>query len=335
MITKVKVGTRWVGAGEPALIIAEAGSNHDGKLDQAKALVDVAAESGADVVKFQLFAAEELYTSDNPVFATIKANELPREWLPKLLEHSGKRGIIFAASPFDADAVERLHKAGVPLFKWASPEIHDLPLLQRAARTGKALIISTGMAELTDVAIAVEAARREGNEDVILLHCTSLYPTPPEHANVRMMDGLRHAFGLPVGLSDHTMSVAIPAAAVARGACVIEKHFTLSRTLKGPDHSFALEPAELKEMVKGIREVEASLGMAVKRPLYGVERTTLNYKGLVARTRIPKGTTLAADMLGVKRAPPHGIKPVWLDHVVGRKVVRDINQDEPITWDVV
>jgi sialic acid synthase SpsE len=331
----VKVGERWVGDGEPTLIIGEAGSNHDGSLDQAKALIDAAADSGIDVVKFQVFEAEQLLTRDHPAFAVIKANELPRAWLEPLVDHARRRGVIFAASPFDADAVDRLHKLDVPLYKWASPEIHDIPLLQQAARTGKALIISTGMSGLTDVQIAVETAREQGNDAIILLHCVSLYPTPAEHANLRMMDGLRHAFGLPVGFSDHTMSTMVPVAAVARGACVIEKHFTLSRTLKGPDHPFALEPAELAAMVRGIREVEVALGASVKQPLYGVERTDLNYKGLVAAVRIPKGTPIAWEMLRVKRAPPHGIKPVWLPQIVGRRAARDLQPDEPITWDVV
>jgi len=334
MTTKIKIGDRWVGEGEPTYIVAEVGSNHNGDLAQAKELIDVAASSGVDVVKFQIFKAETLLTHDHPAFQIIKDNELPREWVGELASYAEKRDIIFTASPFDHEAVDLLCEIGVPLLKWASPEIHDIPLLKYAAATGKALLVSTGMCNLMDIHHAIEAVRSQGNENFAVLHCVSSYPTETADINLRMMDSIRDAFKVPVGLSDHTTSTVIPAAAVARGACVIEKHFTLSRSLDGPDHSFALEPAELSAMVSAIREVDEGLGSSVKGPVPVVENLAVKYKYLVSDVAIPVGTTITTDMLTVKRGG-HGILPVNLEIVVGRKAAEDIPEDKLISWEMV
>lgn len=334
MTEKVKIGDRWVGEGESTFIIAEVGSNHNTDLAQAKRLIDVAASSGADAVKFQLFKGEALYTRDNPSLELTRGHELPREWLQDLAGHAADQNIVFSASPFDREAVDLLCAVGVPFLKWASPEIHDLPLLRYAASKGRPILMSTGMCNLVDIHHALEATRAVGNKDIVLLHCVTVYPTEARHANIRMMDSIRHAFELPVGFSDHTMSIAIPAAAVARGACVIEKHFTLSRELEGPDHSYALEPEELTQMVRSIREVEDSLGSSIKQPIDGVESTPLNNKSIIAAVDILQGATMTEDMFTVKRAR-YGIKPVLMDVVVGRRAARDIKRDEVITWDAV
>lgn len=331
---KVRIADRWVGPGEPALIIAEAGSNHDRKLDQARALIDVAADAGADVIKFQLFRGELLYPRSSPSAAILTGYELPREWLGDLADHAERRNIIFTATPFDHEAVDLLCKLGAPFLKWASPEIHDLPLLRYAARRGLPIVISTGMAELADVQAALAAMRAEGNDQIVVLHCSSLYPATAGQVHLRMMDSLQQAFDVPVGFSDHSDGIVIPAAAVARGACVVEKHFTLSRSLEGADHAFALEPADLKVMVRAIRDVEASLGDGAKHPLYGEENLPLNNKSLVSSRAIPKGTVIAADMLTVKRARS-GIRPLHLDVVVGRRAARDIAADEVLEWEAV
>jgi N,N'-diacetyllegionaminate synthase len=331
---KVRIADRWVGPGEPALVIAEAGSNHDRKLSQALQLIDVAADAGADVVKFQLFRGELLYPRSSPSAGILKGYELPREWLGDLADRAKRRNIMFTATPFDHEAVDLLCKLGAPFLKWASPEIHDVPLLRYAARRGVPIVVSTGMAELADVQAALAAMRAEGNDQAVVLQCSSLYPAAPQHVHLRMMDSLREAFDVPVGFSDHSTSLVIPVAAVARGACVVEKHFTVSRSLTGADHGFALEPGELTQMVAWIRDVEASLGDAAKHPLYGEENLPLNNKSLVSTRAIAKGTVIAADMLTVKRART-GIRPVLIDVVVGRKAARDIAEDEVLEWEAV
>ena len=332
MTETVQIGNRLVGEGEPCLIIAEAGSNHNRDLGQAKKLIESAAAAGADVVKFQWFKAEFLYTQDNAAFPIIKANEFPRQWAKELADHAADQDIIFTASPFDKEAVDLLCDVGAPFLKWASPEIHDLPLLRYAASKRKPIIISTGMCNLADIHHAVEATRASGNSDVVLLHCVSAYPTEARHINLRMMDSISHAFELPVGLSDHTMSTVIPAAAVARGARVIEKTFTLSRSLPGPDHSYALEPVEFEQMVNAIREVEESLGSSIKQPINGAENLPLNNKSIIASVAIPQGTVITSEMVTVKRSPT-GIKPLLLDVVIGRRTSRDMRPDEVINWE--
>ena len=333
MTGKIKIGDKWIGEGDPTLIIAEVGSNHDGKLEQARQLIDVAADSGADAVKLQLFKAENLYSKNDSMFATMKANELPQEWVRELAAYAKSRSLMFLASPFDEESIDNLHKVGVPAYKWASSETVNLPLLRYAASKKKPMLISTGMCDLADVNAAVEVVHATGNQDIILLHCTSLYPAKPHQVNLRMMDTMRDAFHLPVGLSDHTLGFVIAAAAVARGACIIEKHFTLSRKLKGPDHAYSLEPDELKQMVKAVREVEASLGSPIKDILLE-EKGAARRESVVAAVNIPKGTTLIRDMILVKR-PAFGIKPRFLDVVIGAEAKRDIEQGEPITWDML
>jgi len=266
----------------------------------------------------------------------IKTNELPREWLGELAEYARNRRLVFLATPFDKEAVDQLYEIGVPAYKWSSQEIVNLPLLRYAASKGRPMILSTGVCNLADIEEAVDTAYSVDNKDIILLHCTSLfhYPAKPHQVNLRTMDTMRDAFHLPVGLSDHTLSIIIPAAAVARGACVIEKHFTLSRKLKGPDHPFALEPDELKQMVKAIREVEESLGSPIKKMIPEEEEVPLQRPSLMAKMNIPKGTRLTEDMLIVKR-PGYGIKPKFLDIIIGRETKRDIEKGEGITWDLI
>ena len=334
MMKKIGIGDRWVGEGEPTFVIAEVGANHDEKLGQARELIDIASDSGADAVKFQIFSAEKLYSEKTPQFAVLKANELPREWVGELVEYAKKRGIIFLATPFDKEAVDQLYETGISAYKWASFEIVDLPLLKYAASKGKPMLLSTGMCNLVDIQEAVDTVYSTGNKDIILLHCTCLYPTKPNQVNLRMMDTIRNAFHLPVGLSDHTLGITIPIAAVTRGACVIEKHFTLSRKLKGPDHPFALEPEELKQMVRAIREVEESLGSPIKKMIPDEEEKVSRRRSIIARTDIAKGTKLTQDMLIIKR-PGKGIQPKFLDIIIGREVRRDIRKDEAITWDMV
>jgi len=341
---KIRIGDKIVGHDEPCFIIAEAGSNHNGSLEQAKKLVDVAAEAKADAVKFQIFKAESLYSKYTPEFSylkgqntyeLIKSIETPREWIKELAEYCKSKNIIFFASPFDFEAIDILDKY-VPAFKIASFEITDLELLKYAAEKGKPMIISTGMANLGEIEDAITAIRSVGNENIILLHCNSLYPTPVEIANLRAIETMRTAFKVPVGFSDHTLGIHIPIAAVAMGACMIEKHFTLDRTLPGPDHSFAIEPDELKEMVRCIREVEKAKGSGIKEKsdLESEEMYVKARRSIHAKVDIPKGTKITRDMLIIKR-PGYGIKPKFIDMVVGREAKKDIREDEWVTWDAV
>jgi N-acetylneuraminate synthase/N,N'-diacetyllegionaminate synthase len=340
---QVRLLSRTIGPGEPVFIIAEAGSNHNGNLDQARKLINVAAEAGADAVKFQVYSADTLYAKDTPVFPgereppydVVKRCALPRNWLPELVAYTFKRGLVFLATPFDYEAVDQLDALGLPAFKWASSEINDLPLLKYAASKGKPMILSTGMSNLGDVQEAVDAVRSTGNNAIVLLHCVALYPTPSDQVNLRAMDTLREAFQLPVGFSDHTLGLTASVAAVARGACVIEKHFTLDRRLEGPDHKFALEPSELKALVRAVREIEACLGSPEKRPTPGEEaKLPLSRRSIIAAVDIPKGCTITSDMLIIKR-PGYGIPPKFLDVVVGRQARADIPKNTPIRWDMV
>ena len=340
-VRKVKIREKDIGNGERCFIIAEAGSNHNGSLEQAKELINVAAEDGANAVKFQIFKAESLYSKYTPEFSylkgkntyeLIKSIETPREWIKELAIHCKEKNIDFLASAFDFEAVDTLDKY-VPAFKIASFEVTDLELLKYAAEKGKPMIISTGMANLGEIEDAITTIKSVGNEDIILLHCNSLYPTPVEIVNLKAIETMKVAFKIPIGFSDHTIGIHIPIAAVAMGACVIEKHFTLDRTLPGPDHSFAIEPDELKEMVKCIRDVEKARGSGIKEKsdLESEEIYVKARRSIHAKIDIPKGAKITRDMLVIKR-PGYGIKPKFIDVVIGREAKRDIKEDEWITW---
>jgi N,N'-diacetyllegionaminate synthase len=345
---RVRIGERWVGEGEPCFVIAEAGANHNRDLAMGRELIDVAAEAGADAVKFQTYSAETLYSKKTPRFSylqgvsdketwdLIKEIELPRQWQGELAAHAARRGIRFLSSPFDVQAVDELTALDVPAYKIASFEIVDLPLIGYAAAKGRAMILSTGLASYEDVADAVAACAAVGNRDVILLQCASLYPAPPSRMNLRAMATLRQAFAVPVGLSDHSLGIHIAAAAVALGASVIEKHFTLDRSLPGPDHPFAIEPGELRDMIRHIRDVEAALGDGLKLGP-APEEEEMHQKGrrsLIAARAIPRGTTIERSMIAVKR-PGFGIRPKFVDLVVGRVARIDIEEDTVLTWEML
>ena len=342
------VGGRLIGDGQPCFVIAEAGANHNRDLGMARDLIAVAAEAGADAVKFQTYSAETLYSKKTPRFSylepltdkstwqLIKDIELPREWQVELAAEAGRRGILFMSTPFDHAAVDELAALGVPAFKIASFEIVDLDLIRHAAGKGKLMILSTGLADYEDIADAVAACREVGNEQIVLLQCASLYPAPPERMNLRAMETMRRAFGTLVGLSDHTLGTHVAAAAPALGACVIEKHYTLDRALPGPDHPFAIEPDELRQLVRHVRDVEAALGDGRKTGPVEAEREMYEKarRSLIAARFIPRGTTIARDMLTVKR-PGFGIRPKLMDLVVGRVAKVDIEEDTVLTWEMV
>ncbi len=336
MGNNMKIADCLVGIGEPCFIIAEAGSNHNGKISQAKELIDIASDSGANAVKFQLFSADTLYSEKAPPFSIIRDNELNRDWINELVEYANNKGIIFLSTPFDKEAIDQLYEIDAPAYKWSSLEIVNLPLLRYASSKGKPIIISTGVSNLADIQDALDAVYASGNREVILLHCASLfeYPQKPHLVNLRMIDTMAAAFHVPVGFSDHTLSISIPAAAVARGACVIEKHFTISRKLNGPDHSFALEANELKQMVKAIREVEESLGSPIKQAIPEEEMVVPQRPSVIASVNIKKGTEITEDMMIIKR-PGYGVKPKFANIIVGRVAIKDIEKGDGITWEAI
>lgn len=350
-MNKVRLGDRLVGDGEPCFIIAEAGANHDRDLKVAHQLIDVAADCGADAVKFQTYSAETLYSRFTPrfkemdeferspkgerPFELIKRVELPREWQRELRDHAVERGLYFLSTPFDLAAVEELAELGIKAFKIASCEITYYALLKAAAKHQCPLIISTGNSNLADVEMAIAAVHEESNDQVILLHCVSQYPARFEDLNLRAMQTLAQAFDVPVGFSDHTMDNTGAVLAVGLGACCFEKHFTLNRKRRGPDHPSALEPDELADYVEAIRNAEKALGSRVKRVQPSEEENhRLGRRSLHARVDIPKGTVITADMLTVKR-PALGIHPTHENIVIGLVARQDIGADEWITWEMI
>ncbi len=342
---KIKIGDHFVGNGEPTFIIAEAGANHNRDFYIAKELIDVAADAKANAVKFQTYSADTLYSKKTPVFSKdagikpydlIKNAELPRDWQPKLAKYAEKKGIMFLSTPFDYVAVDELDELNIPAFKFASFEIVDLELLKYTAAKQKPMIISTGMASLGDIEDAIATILSTGNDDIILLHCNSLYPTPPGVVNLKAMDTMHQAFRLPVGFSDHTTGIHLSLAAVAMGACVIEKHITLDRSLPGPDHPFAIEPDELKELVSCIRDIDTAKGNGIKQrcSLEDEEVYEKARRSIIAKCDIPVGVVITRDMVVVKR-PGYGIVPKFMDVVVGRPARVNIKEDEWITWKMI
>ncbi|MEM2890794.1 MAG: N-acetylneuraminate synthase family protein, partial [Candidatus Hadarchaeum sp.] len=275
---RIKIGNRWVGDGEPVYIIAEIGSNHDGSLEQAKKMIDYAKEIGADAAKFQSFLADKIVSRtgfkkkisfqarwSKPVWQVYKDAELPREWHKILADHCKKRKIHFLSSSWDEEAVDLLDELDVPAFKIGSGDITNLPLVKYTARKHRPIILATGASTLDEIRAAVNTIKRAGNKEIILLHCVVNYPSPIEDANIRAMITLRETFRCPVGYSDHTESDIVPLGAVALGACMIEKHFTIDRSRPGPDHPYAMEVPEFAGMVKKIRLLERALGSPIKR----------------------------------------------------------------------
>ena len=325
-------------------IIAEIGSNHNRSLALAREMIDIASDAGADAVKFQIYSAPTLYSSKDDerlrydgsnVTSLIDSVATPREWLPELSQYCREKGIIFFASPFDMAAIDELD-AVADMFKIASFEIVDLPLIRHAASKGKPIILATGLANMGEIEDALAACREGGCRDIVLLQCASRYPSPVSIMNLRAMETMRRAFGLPVGLSDHTPGIHISVAAAALGASVIEKHFTMDRTMRGPDHHFAIEPDELREMTRQIRDVESALGDGMKRGPSKEELFDYGYarRSIHARVDIKQGERIEASML-INKRPGHGIRPKYLDWVAGRRASRDIPADAWITRDML
>jgi len=331
----VVFGRRRLGPGEPCYVIAEAGSNHNGHLPTALALIDAAAEAGADAVKFQVFRATRLYPTtagvsdylgrNESIFDIIAAMEMPYDWLPVLREHCRAREVDFLASAFDEESADQLAPF-VDVCKIASYEMTHVPLIEHVARSGKPVIMSTGTATLEEVADSVAAFRSAGGQSLVLMQCTAAYPSPPEALNLRAIPTMAAAFGVPVGLSDHSRDPVIgPVAAVALGACTIEKHFTLSKRLPGPDHAFAVEPQELTAMIAAVRHAERTLGSGAKQVL-GVEEELRAFarRSIFTIRAVAVGDAFTRDNVAVlrcgKNAP--GLPPRDFPAVLGARAAR-------------
>ena len=328
------------------LIIGEAGVNHNGDLNIARKLIDVAVEAGVDMVKFQTFITEEgitgnaekakyqLSTTDKKEtqFEMLKKLELDREAHEELIRHCNHKGIRFLSTAFDHSSIDLLNELNIPLYKVPSGEITNLPYLRHIGRMGKPVILSTGMATLKEVEDAINVLRESGTPkgEITVLHCNTSYPTPMEDVNLKGMLTIRDELEVKVGYSDHTLGIEIPIASVAMGASVIEKHFTLDRGMEGPDHKASLDPCELKAMVNAIRNIENALGDGVKRPSSSeMKNKSVARKSIVAARDILEGEIFTKEDLVVKR-PGTGISPMKWDEIIGTIAQRDFSKDEAI-----
>ena len=325
-------------------IIAEAGVNHNGKIEIAKQLIDAAAMAGADAVKFQTFKAENLVCRNarkaayqlkttkqsESQFDMLKKLELTSDMHVELMRYCQEKGIMFLSTPFDIDSLHYLVDSGIDMIKIPSGEITNYPLLREAGRTGKKIIVSSGMSTMDEVKAAVEVIKEHGSDDVTVLHCNTEYPTPYQDVNLRAMCTLRENLKVAVGYSDHTLGIEVPIAAAALGADVIEKHFTLDKTMEGPDHKASLEPDELQAMVRAVRNIEAALGDGRKEPSESEKgNISIARKSIVAKCDIEAGELLTESNLTTKR-PGTGISPMQWNQVIGLTATRKYYADELI-----
>jgi N-acetylneuraminate synthase len=342
-------GFRRIGPGQPCFIIAEAGVNHNGSLALARELIDAARAAGADAVKFQTWITEKLTLPDTQLadyqranagpgqtqFEMIRQLELRPEDFAALKAHALTAGILFFSTPDEEDSADFLQRLGVPLFKIGSGEVTNLPYLRHVAAKGRPLVLSTGMSTLGEVEAAVDAIRGAGNTDLILLHCVSDYPARPEDCNLRAMATLQAAFGCPVGFSDHTLGVEVAVAAVALGACVLEKHLTLDHDMAGPDHRASMEPREFADMVRAVRRIECALGTGIKQPVQVEVKTRETVrKSLVTARPVRQGERLESGAVALRRASG-GLPPHFLDVVLGRRAKQDLAANRVIELDML
>lgn len=324
-------------------IIAEAGVNHNGSFDLACKLVDAAKTAGVDCIKFQTFKSKNLVsrnaqkadyqktiTGDGSQVDMLKKLELTYDEFLKLKEYCDQVGICFLSTPFDFDSIDFLDSIDMPFWKIPSGEITNYPYLVALAKTGKPVVMSTGMCDIMEIEAAIKVLRENGTKEIKLLHCNTEYPTPFEDVNLRAMQTMRDTFGLEVGYSDHTKGIEVPVAAVALGATVIEKHFTLDRDMEGPDHKASLEPGELAAMVSSIRHIEKALGSGNKTPSPSEKKNiVIARKSIVAKRAIKAGEIFTEENITVKR-PGSGISPMRWMEVLGAKAARDFDEDELI-----
>jgi len=343
------IGRRKIGAGEPVYVVAELSANHNQNFETAVGLIHAARDSGADAVKVQTYTPDTITIRSEREYFLIGGGTLwdghtlhslygnaytPWDWHPKLKQVADDLGLGFFSSPFDSTAVDFLESIDVPAYKVASCELVDIPLLRKISRTRKPVIISTGMATLEEIAEAVETVRSSGGGEVALLRCSSAYPAPPGEMHLRTIPELARRFNVPAGLSDHTLDSAVPVVAVALGACMIEKHLTLSRSLKGPDSAFSLEPEEFNAMVKAVRVAEKALGEIHFGPTDCERKGRVFRRSLFVVEPLRQGDIFSAENIRSIR-PGHGLHTRHLPQIVGRRASRDIERGTPLSWDLV
>jgi len=343
------IATHKVGPDNPAYIVAELSANHNGSLDRAMDIIRAAKVAGADAIKLQTYTPDSITIKSDRESFRIKGGTLwdgktlhdlygeastPWDWHAPLQKLATELGLDFFSSPFDCSAVDFLEKLNVPAYKIASPEIVDLQLIEKAAKTGKPLIISTGMATREEIAEALETARQCGAKDIALLKCTSAYPARAEDMNLRAIPELAKLFQVPVGLSDHTLGIAAPVAAVVLGACIVEKHLTLSRSDPGPDSAFSLEPQEFKAMVEAVRVAEKALGVGQVGPSPAENASRAFRRSLFVVEDIRCGDLFSAHNLRSIR-PADGLHTRHLAQIIGKRCTRDVERGTPLSWDMV
>ncbi|HLD00371.1 MAG TPA: N-acetylneuraminate synthase [Candidatus Nanoarchaeia archaeon] len=346
---EITVGNRKIGDGHPVFIIAEAGVNHEGNLETAKRLIDVAVEAGADAVKFQTFKAEKLNTRTAPKaqyhiettgqggswFDLLKKEELTEEMHYLLADYCRKKGIMFLSTPYDEDSADLLEKLGVPAFKIASTDLTNIPLLEHVAKKQKPIFLPTGMGSYAEIEEAINTIRNQGNNNLVVLQCTANYPAEIKNANLAVLSEIRRRYTVLVGYSDHTLSEVIPIAATVSGSCLHEKHFTLDKNMSGPDHRTSCNPEELKQLVKHIRLAETCVGNVESKPTKSeLENIPRLRKSVVANTNIPQGTIITRSMLAAKR-PAAGLHPRHLYDFLGKKAKVNLVEDEFMAYDKV
>ena len=349
--TEISIGSRKVGEGHPVFIIAEAGVNHDGDIEVAKRLVDIAAESGADAVKFQSFVAERLNTRTAPKaryhiettgsdaerswFDRLKKEEFTPEMHQVIMEYCRTKGILFLSTPYDEQSADLLEKLEMAAYKIASTDVTNIPFLKHVAAKGKPVILSTALSTYDEVQEAVDAIYVMGNRQLIILQCIGNYPPKVEDAHLAVIAELKRRFQVPVGYSDNGPSDIVPIAATVLGSCIIEKHFTISRRLPGPDHRASLEPEELKKMVRDIRLTEQALGSPQQKPAAcELENISRLRKSVVATRFIPQGTVITPEMVTAKR-PATGLHPRHSTYFPGKRAKQNISEDELLDFSLV
>ena len=345
----ISINKRTIGRGHPVYIIAEMSANHGQRYDEAVKIIHAAKEAGTDAIKLQTYTPDTITIDcDNEYFLIGKGTlwegrnlydlykeaYTPWEWQPKLKEVANDLGLDLFSTPFDDTAVDFLDKMGVPAYKIASFELVDIPLIQRVAKTGKPMIMSTGMATLAEIDEAVQAAREAGAKEIVLLKCTSAYPALPDEMNLCAIPHMADVFGLSVGLSDHTIGIAVPVAAVALGACIVEKHFTLSRAVQGPDSAFSLEPHEFKAMVEAIRITEKAIGIVSYKVTDHEVANRVFRRSLFVVNDMKEGQEFTQENVRSIR-PGYGLHTRYLHSIRGRFTSKDIVRGTPMTWDLV